>query len=359
MKIIRIHTAFIHKQARQKCSSLFLSSQFLHIHGFLLIIFSVLIWSAGKPEVWAQVVIPSVSVEPLSSDAPAPWGINPDTLSGVQIDAVVESAGFLQQRVTLENGDRFFHQRIDTVGFSSESYTRESIGLNNDPEGNLIFKQVISEPASGLTDTTMINGFRQPIQIHFDLVESKVAALTGGLNQIDVHFRQIPFRDTATQKVLVRQEVGVWTTSFSGLMPTDISADVDFTLRGSDLSHETALSIPSNSSFATFHPVGTIDFWADLEMVKVIDPINGQLIALSRCGDFGDPTGRLDGGEGRFQDSGPSRGGCSGGNGSPTLTRPDIPDHDNLDFQLSPIVWERFNNQPAFGSGLNTVFPRP
>ncbi len=329
---------------------------FLQKNLFVYLFFFLSINLIGLSSLYAQ--IPASSNGPLPSDAPAPWGVNPDTLTGVQVDAVIEGVGFLQQRVTLDTGDVFFHQKIDTSEISLESYVISGNRLSNNLEGNLIFKQVLSLPAVGLSSTTLLNGFRQPIQMHFDLVESKVAPLTGGLNQIDIHFRQIPFIDSARGNVLVRQDIGVWTTSFSGLMSMDVG-QAGFTLGESDLSHETVLSIPANSPFALVHPEGTVDFWGDMEMVKIIDPANGQITSFSRCGDFGDPTGRLEGAAGRFQNSSGTRGGCSGGTGSPALTRPQIPDHGALGFQLTPIVWERWNNQQPFSSGLNTIFPRP
>lgn len=329
---------------------------FLQKNPFFLSLLFLIVPLTGVQITDAQ--IPASSNIPLPSEAPAPWGVNPDTLSGVVVDSVIEGIGFLQQRVTLESGDVFFHQTIATAEISLESYVISGNVLSNDPEGNLIFKQVMNLPSAGLSSTTLMNGFRQPIQMHFDLVESKVAPLTDGLNQIDIHFRQIPFVDSGTGKVFVRQDIGVWTTSFSGLMPVDVG-QVNFTVRESDLVHETALSIPADSPFSAIHPEGTIDFWGDMEMIKIIDPVKGQITVFTRCGDFGDPTSRLEGASGRFQNSSGTRGGCSGGTGSIALTRPEIPDHEALGFQLTPIVWERWNNQQPFSSGLNTTFPRP
>jgi hypothetical protein len=299
---------------------------------------------------------PPQTVQPLPADTPAPWGTDPAILQGVQIQDSIQGNGFLQETVTLPEGNSFFYQSIATLGFSVESYVKRGSGLVNDPEGNLIFSQHLTDSEAGLSEHTAINGFKQPIQIHFDLVESKVAQLTGGFNQLDMHFRQIPFLDTAAGRIRIRQDIAVWTTSFTGIMPEDWTGLETFMVRAQDLFHETARTtdrVPSR-----FNPPGTIDFWGDLEMVKITDAATGQRIDFSRCSDFGDPTGRLEGRQGRFQNNAGTRGGCSGGTGFPATARPDIPDHEDDDFQLTPLKWERWAGAPPFSSGILTTFPK-
>ncbi len=284
--------------------------------------------------------LPSSSVTPLASDAPAPWGIDPATVSGLIVEDVIESPGFLQQKVTDGNGDSFFHQLMSASDFTLESYV--DIGT-----GDIIFRQEITDPAFGLNETTMIDSFRQPISIHSDITEKNVAPLTNGLNQMDMHFSQVPFFDTASSKVLTRQDIGMWMTSFTGVMPNDITDSEFFTLSPGDLSHDVATSIPLGGGNN-----GNIDWWNDLEAVKIIDPSNNQLLNFSRCNDFGDPSARM----GFNSDQG-SRGGCSGsGSGG---DRPSIPTHDSDAFQLTPINWERWggSGSDSFSSGISTNFP--
>jgi hypothetical protein len=318
---------------------------------FFLLFVSPILFSGGVAE-----AAPPQTVQPLPSDAPAPWGTDPAILQGVQIQDSIKGNGFLQETVTLPDGNSFFYQSIATPGFSVESYVKRGSGLVNDPEGNLVFSQHLTDPEAGLSEHTAIHGFKQPIQIHFDLVESKVAQLTGGLNQLDMHFRQIPFLDAAAGRIRIRQDIAVWTTSFTGIMPEDLTGRETFTLREQDLFHETART--TDRVVSRFNPPGTIDFWGDLEMVKITDAATGQLVDFSRCSDFGDPTRRIDGREGRFQNSAGTRGGCSGGTGFPATTRPEIPDHEADDFQLTPLTWERWAGAPPFSSGILTTFPR-
>lgn len=309
--------------------------------------------------------LPQATVTPLPSDAPAPWGINPATIPGATISDTITGNGFLQETVSLQNGNSFFFQSISTPDFSVDSYVKRTEGSNNDPTGNIIFNQTLKDPAWGLTDHSFINGFKQPIQLHFDIVESKVAALTGGFNQMDMFFRQQPFLDTATGRVRVRQDIGVWMTSFNGIMPTDITESENFTLRASDLSHVIARSIPSGGGgggggggFGGSRDggsSGSIDFWNDLTVVKVVDPVTNQIVSFSRCNDFGDPTGRL---EGEFRRDAGRRGGCNATR-STGSGRPPIPNHDSDSFQLTPIWWDRWGG-PGSGqlrSGINTNFP--
>lgn len=318
---------------------------------FFLSLFFFIYDSIGRVE-----AAPPQRVQPLPSDTPAPWGIDPSTLPNVQVQDTIQGNGFLQETIAFPDGGSFFYQRITTSELSVESYVRRGNGLVNDPEGNLIFDQHLNVPEAGLTDHTFINGFKQPIQIHFDLVESKVAQLTDGLNQIDMHFRRIPFIDAATGKMRIRQDIAVWTTSFTGIMPEDWAGFETFMVRQQDLLHETVRTTDRVAS--RFNAPGTIDFWGDLEMVKITDAATGQLVDFSRCSDFGDPTQRLEGRQGRFQNSAGTRGGCSGGGGSPAIVRPAIPNHDSDDFQLTPTDWERWSGAPPFSSGILTTFPK-
>lgn len=305
--------------------------------------------------------LPPATVVPLPSDAPAPWGTDPATLPGATISDTIRGNGFLQETVSLQNGSSFFFQSIATPDFSVDSYVKRTDGPNNDPTGNLIFNQVLKDPAWGLTDHTLLNGFKQPIQLHFDIVESKVAKLTNGFNQMDMHFRQIPFIDAAAGKVQVRQDIGVWITGFRGIMPDDITQSQSFTLAKGNLSHQIVKSIPSGgSSGGGFFSGGggsngTIDFWNDLTVVKVVDPVTNQLVSFSRCNDFGDPMGRIN----NFNSDRGSRGGCSG-SGSTSSARPSIPEHDLDSFQLTPIWWDRWGGSGSgkLESGIDTAFPR-
>lgn len=302
--------------------------------------------------------LPSATVTPLASDAPAPWGTDPATVSGLIVEEVMQSPGFLQEKVTNGSGESFFLQSMTSSDFSMESYAKFVNGSTNDPEGNVIFKQEISDPAFGLHETTKMDSFRQPISIHSDITERKVAALTGGLNQMDMHFSQVPFFDSSAGKVLVRQDIGIWMTSFAGIMPLDITRSENFTLSAGDLLHEVATSIPSGGGGGFGGggaSNGTIDWWNDLEAVKIIDPSNNQLLNFSRCNDFGDPSGRN---SLSFNSNQGSRGGCFGG-GASSSTRPSIPTHDGDNFQLTPINWERWggNGSDSFSSGLSTNFP--
>ena len=119
---------------------------------------------------------------------------------------------------------------------------------------------------------------------------------------------------------------------------------------------------------------GAIDFWNDLEMVKVTDAATNQLVTFSRCNDFADPTGAFDE---HFRNDLGSRKGCSGGTGrvgqitneSPSNTfRPPIPSHDLDSFQLTPLNWERWggggktsitSSGGPGGLGGTTKFPSP
>ncbi|MCG3116351.1 MAG: hypothetical protein LLH30_11785 [Candidatus Manganitrophus sp. SA1] len=296
---------------------------------------------------------------PLPSDAPAPWGTDPATIPGATISDTIRGNGFLQETVSLQNGNSFFFQNITTTDFSVASYVKRTEGSNNDPTGNIIFNQVLKDPAWGLTDHSFINGFKQPIQLHFDIVESKVAALSGGFNQMDMFFRQQPFLDTATGRVRVRQDVGVWITGFNGVHGDDVTQDEDFTLGAGDLSHVIARSIGSGGNDdggrGGDDGDGPIDFWNDLTVVKVVDPVTNQIVSFSRCNDFGDPSGRL---EGEFRDDAGRRGGCNATRSSGS-GRPPIPNHDSDSFQLTPIWWDRWGG-PGSGqlrSGINTQFP--
>lgn len=305
--------------------------------------------------------LPPATVQALPSDAPAPWGTDPATLPGVKIGDSIKGTGFLQETVTLQSGSSFFFQDINTSDFSSQSYVKNTAGIVNNPDGNLIFNQTIKDPAWGLTDHTFMNGFKQPIQMKFDIVESKVAALTGGFNEMDIHFRQIPFLDTATGKIQIKQDIGVWITSFAGLRPNDVTQTETFDPKG-DV-HTIATSVPSGGSSGGGGigggfggggvSNGGIDFWSDTTAVKIIDAATRQLVTFSRCNDFGDP-GRLQ----PRNDLG-SRGGCNA-SGSTSSSRPPIPNHDADSFQLTPIDWDRWGGAGSGqinASGFSTVFP--
>ncbi len=304
--------------------------------------------------------LPAATVTPLASDAPAPWGTDPATVSGLVVEDVMQSPGFTQGKVTNSSGESFFFQSMSSSDFTMESYTKFGSGSTNDPEGNLIFSQEITDPAFGLTEKTVIDSFRQPVSIHSDITERKVAQLTNGLNQMDMHFRQVPFFDSASGKVLVRQDIGVWMTSFAGVMPLDITQSQNFTLSPGDLSHDVAVSIPAGGGggggFGGGSPSnGTIDWWNDLEAVKIVDPVNNQLLNFSRCNDFNDPADR---GNFNFNSDRGTRDGCSGG-GAASSVRSLIPVHDDDNFQLTPINWERWggSGSDSFSSGLSTNFP--
>lgn len=309
--------------------------------------------------------LPPATVQPLPSDTPVPWGTDPATLAGVKVEGIITGTGFLQETVTLQNGSSFFFQSITTPDFSAESYVkRNPNGSLSDPQGNVIFNQVIKDPAFGMTDRAFINGFKQPIQLHFDIVESKVAKLTGGFNQMDMHFRQIPFRDTATGTIRLKQDVGVWITGFAGLGPEDITEDHNFTLGAGDLNHTVAKAIPTGGGgggggfgggFGGGSSPGSIDWWNDLTVVKILDANTQKLITFSRCSDFGDPTGRL---EDDFESDAGRRGGC-GATPSTGSGRPAIPNHDLDTFQLSPVNWDRWGGAGSgkMNSGITTVFP--
>lgn len=335
----------------------------------LLIVYSTPVWAqfgggggfGGGGQSPPPGPLPPATVTPLPSDAPAPWGTDPATIPGATISDTITGNGFLQETVSLQNGNSFFFQNITTTDFSVASYVKRTEGANNDPTGNIIFNQVLKDPAWGLTDHSFINGFKQPIQLHFDIVESKVAALTGGFNQMDMHFRQIPFLDTSVGRVRVRQDIGVWITGINGIMPRDITQRQSFTLAESDLSHQIARSIPSGgggtrSGSRDDQSSGSIDFWNDLTVVKVIDPVNNQIVSFSKCNDFGDPSGRID--RSFFNNQG-TRGGCSA-SGSTSSARPPIPNHDSDSFQSTPVWWDRWggSGEGQLSSGINTVFPR-
>src|SRR3569832_729320 len=48
--------------------------------------------------------LPPATVQPLPSDAPAPWGTDPATLAGVKTADTIKGTGFLQETVTLQGG---------------------------------------------------------------------------------------------------------------------------------------------------------------------------------------------------------------------------------------------------------------
>lgn len=296
--------------------------------------------------------LPASTVNPFASDAPAPWGVDPASVSGITVEEVMQSPGFLQEKVTTDSGDTFFFQSFTSSDFTMSSYARFGSGSSNDPEGNLIFSQEITDPAFGLNEKTVMDSFRQPISIHSDITEKNVAGLTNGLNQMDMHFSQVPFFDSAQGKVLVRQDIGIWMTSFSGLNADDITESQSFTLGAGDLTHTVATNIPSDGGDGESSN-GTIDWWNDLVAVKIIDPSNNQMLNFSRCNDFGDPTGRMD-----FNNDQGSQGGCSGPAES-RRERPFIPSHSNDDFQLTPINWDRWggDGSDSFSSGISTNFP--
>lgn len=352
------------------------------VSAFLLFLLSAPVWG-GNPDNPQGIQppppgpLPPARVQPLPSDAPAPWGTDPATLPGVKVEDTIKGNGFLQETITLQNKESFFFQSITTSDFSVDSYVKRSAGIDNNPEGNLIFNQNIKDPAWGLTDHTFMNGFKQPIQLHFDIVESKVAKLTSGFNQMDMHFRQIPFLDTATGRIRNRQDIGIWITSIAGIMPSDATTDQRWTPTERTMSHRLATTIGNFSgedNNGADVQRGAIDFWNDFEVVKITDAATNQLVTFSRCNDFADPTGAFDE---HFRNDLGSRRGCSGGtgrvgqitneNGSNTF-RPPIPAHDLDSFQLTPLNWERWGGggkTSITGSGGNggfggtTTFPNP
>lgn len=298
--------------------------------------------------------LPQATVTPLPSDAPAPWGTDPATLSGAKISDTIKGNGFLQETVDFQ-GKSYFFQSISSTDFSVDSYVKRTVGANNDPTGNLIFNQVLKDPAWGLTDHSFINGFKQPIQIHFDIVESKVAKLASTpFNEMDMFFRQQPFLDTATGKVRVRQDIAVWITGFNGLGGNDITQSENFTPNATDISHTIARSVTAGGG-GRGGGGGAINFWNDLTVVKVIDPVTNQIVNFSKCNDFGDPGGRLDR---QFRQDLGSRGGCSATN-TATAGRPNIPNHDLDSFQLTPIWWDRWGGVGShqLSSGNSSTFP--
>lgn len=306
--------------------------------------------------------LPQATVTPLPSDAPAPWGIDPATLPGAKISDTIKGNGFVQETVDLQNGSSFFFQSISSTDFSVDSYVKRTTGINNDPSGNLIFNQVLKDPAWGLTDHSFMNGFKQPIQLHFDIVESKVAKLAStNFNQMDMFFRQQPFLDTATGKIRVRQDIGVWITGFDGLGGNDITQNEGFTPSASQLSHVIATSVSGGGGGGGGFGGrggsggGGIDFWNDLTVVKVFDPATRQLLSFSKCNDFGDPGGRLDR---NFRNDAGSRGGCNAASSTST-SRPVIPTHDLDSFQLTPVWWDRWGGSGSgqLSSGNSSDFP--
>lgn len=325
--------------------------------------FSVFVLVLISTPVWAQTrgqtppgPLPQATVTPLLSDAPAPWGIDPAALAGARISDTIKGNGFIQETVDLQNGSSFFFQSISSTDFSVDSYVKRTTGANNDPTGNVIFNQVLKDPAWGLTDHSFINGFKQPIQLHFDIVESKVATLGGtAFNQMDMFFRQQPFLDTATGQVRIRQDIGVWVTSFKGLGPFDVTENHSWAPTTREISHVLATSIPGTRS-GDGGGRGPIDFWNDLTVVKIKDPVTNQLVSFSKCNDFGDPSGRGDDFE--FASDRGSRGGCSA-SGSTSSARPAIPNHDLDSFQLTPIWWDRWGGagNGVLSSGMNLKFP--
>lgn len=345
-------------------------SLFIYIASVCFLLLSTAAWgnhnSGGSSQPLPPGPLPPASVQPLPSDAPAPWGTDPATLPGVRVGDTIKGNGFLQETISLQNGNSFFFQSIATSDFSADSYVKKTSGTGNNPEGNIIFNQTINDPAWGLTDRALINGFKQPIQLHFDIVESKVAKLTSGFNQMDMHFRQLPFLDTATGRIRNRQDVAVWITSFTGVMRADISTDHRFSPTGPTMSHEIAKTVGTFGGGDDGLTRGAIDFWNDLEVVKITDAVTKQLVTYSRCNDFDDPGGRED--FNYINDLG-SRGGCSGGTGqtpSSSSPRPPIPSHNSDGFQLTPLNWERWGGggkQSITGSGGQdgsggvTIFP--
>ncbi|NKE73789.1 hypothetical protein [Candidatus Manganitrophus noduliformans] len=328
-----------------------------------LLLLSTPVWAqrSGSTSQTPPGPLPQATITPLPSDAPAPWGTDPATIPGATISDTIRGNGFLQETVSLQNGSRFFFQSISTTDFSVDSYVKRAEGSNNDPTGNIIFNQTLKDPAWGLTDHSFINGFKQPIQLHFNIVESKVAALGGtGFNQLDMFFRQQPFLDTATGKVRIRQDVGVWITGFRGLQSHDVSEEShNFVPRESILSHVIAKTIPTGGSRDGGEDGGRgpINFWNDLTVVKNIDPVTNQIVNFSRCNDFGDPSGRGDDFE--FANDRRSRGGCNA-SASTSTARPGIPNHDSEGFQLTPVWWDRWGGAGSGSlntSGFNTVFP--
>jgi hypothetical protein len=302
----------------------------------------------GGPQLPPPGPLPPASVQPLPSDAPAPWGTDPATLPGVRTSDTIKGNGFLQETITLPNGNSFFFQSIATSDFSVDSYVKRTEGISNDPVGNLIFNQNLKDPAWGLTDHTFINGFKQPIQMHFDIVERKVVALTSGFNQMDMHFRQMPFLDTATGRIRNRQDIGIWITGIAGIQREEVTTDQRFTPREANLFHRIATA--TNTARAEESRVGAIDFWNDLQVVKITDAATNQLVTFSKCNDFRDPTGRW---EEHIRNSAGTRNGCFGGTGPiPTRDgdrendantfRPAIPGHDLDTFQLTPLNWDRW-----------------
>lgn len=292
--------------------------------------------------------LPPASVQPLPSDAPAPWGTDPATLPGAKTADTIKGNGFLQETITLQNGNSFFFQSIATADFSVDSYVKRTEGISNDPTGNIIFNQNMKDPAWGLTDHTFINGFKQPIQMHFDIVESKVAKLTSGFNQMDMHFRQISFLDAATGRIRNRQDIGLWMTGFAGIQREEITTDQRWTPREENLFNRIATA--TDTAPAKESNRGAIDFWSDLQVVKITDAATNQLVTFSKCNDFRDPTARFDE---HIRNNAGSRNGCTGGTGPvPTLSednevpgntfRPTIPGHDLDSFQLTPLNWDRW-----------------
>lgn len=344
--------------------------------------------------------LPPTTVTALPFDGPAPWGTNPSTIPGATVSGAITGTGFVQEIVTLPGtGGSFWYQRIEAPDgtFLSESYVKKENAFKNcsppqtpanpippflcpgpgqfdttgsvNPTGNVIFNVVVKDPANGMTNRAWLNGFTQPISIHSDVVDSQAqgAANVSGFNEMNMHFSQVPYKD-ASGTVLVRQDIGVWITGLAGVQPTDVTRDEGFvpnpTLRG-----PVTASTPSNGGGGGGRGGfgggggggGGIDFWNDLTVVKIINPVSQQIVTYSKCNDYGDPTGRLDQ---FFRNDLGSRGGCQAA-GSSSSGRPAIPDHSSDSFQLTPIDYSRSGFGGAVdlasggpgGSGGLTTFP--
>ena len=352
----------------------------LYIFSFFLVIFSMEYLALGddgggrRPQPAPPGPLPPASVTALPFDGPAPWGTNPSAIPGATISGAITGNGFVQEIVTLPSGGgSFWYQSISAPDgtFLSESYVKKVNAFQNcppgvkvpglcpngdptgspSPTGNVIFNVLVKDPATGMTGHAWMNGFNQPISLHSDVVDLKAqgAVNVSGFNEMDMHFSQIPFKDTNGQ-ILVRQDVGVWITSLAGAQGLDVTENQRFIPGpGNLLRHAVTAADLVRRRGSDDGGRGPIDFWNDIELVKIVNPTTQQIVTYSKCDDFGDPTGRL---EEFFRNQAGSRGGCSGGgsviispkgdDGGQGIPRPAIPGHSADNFQLTPIDWSRW-----------------
>ena len=323
------------------------SDRFLY---FLLISLSILVLPALA---LAAGPLPPAHVTPLPWQGPAgttSWSTDPATIAGVTISGKIQGNGFVQEDVALPDGTNYYYQQIQQSDFLSETYVKKLNSFANpthglvSANGNAMFYSEVKDPYWGFDEKVWTNGFNQPVNIHADQNEA-LSNVPNVAPQLAYHFRQIPYVDTATNQVMLKQDIGVYQTGYANLLSTDITKILKRTA-----SHDFSPAYTNmlNRIATTADTIGGLDFWSDMTVTKIINPVTQQIVSYSKCNDF-DLIGRRGI---AFSYDGGTRGGCSAsGSTSGSTQRPAIENFASDDYQQTPINWDRWGAGGG-GSGL-------